>query len=117
MARVIVEDGASNLVEVAMPTPPPEMSLHFPQKAEVQPEGFDGLGLDDRVTVTISGKLTRISSEMGVDWGGKGFSVAIESCVIEGTGRSYKEKRSLGEAVDKTRRYIEDTSDEPGPGI
>jgi hypothetical protein len=96
---------------------PPSVYLSFPEKGEVQPVGFGGLELKSAVTVVLTGKVKEVGSSSG-EYGCKTFSLEIESCRIDGPDRSYKEQqRSLGEAVDNTRKYVETDASELGPDI
>jgi hypothetical protein len=53
---------------------PTTASLSFAEKSKVQPVGFEGLGIDQDVTVTLKGKVTRLASH---EWD-KSKSVTVE---------------------------------------
>jgi hypothetical protein len=95
---------------------PPSVYLSFPENGDVQPEGFAGLELRSAVTIVLTGKVKSLGSSSG-EYGVRTIDLEIESCRIEGTDRSYKERRSLGEAVDNTRKYVETDGSDLGPDI
>lgn len=80
----------------------PNLNLSFPEKSKVQPDGMDGLSLQEEVTVIITGKVSSISAYSG-EWGSRSLGVDIDSCRIE-SGKD--EAMGLGDAVEKTRRRV-----------
>jgi hypothetical protein len=84
------------------PNPAPSLNLSFPEKSKINPEGMDGLSLQDEVTVIVTGKVSSISAYSG-EWGSRSLGLDIESCRIE-SGKD--QAMGLGDAVEKTRRRL-----------
>lgn len=87
---------------------PPELNLRFDKKHDVQPEGVDGIGLNEEVTVVVRGKVTRLESYSGGEYASQSIGLEIKSCRFDDGGRSSKKAIGLGEAVERGRKYVEE---------
>jgi hypothetical protein len=76
---VNVNSGLAKSVEEEEPQLP-DASFFFREKSKVQPKGYDGLGIDEEVTVVLKGRVL----SLGVNrWEkGKRFEIEIGSCDI-----------------------------------
>jgi hypothetical protein len=84
---------------------PARANLDFPEKGEVQPDGFYGIDIKGTVTVVLTGKVTRLEDSTG-EYGCKCLGLDIDSCRIEG-GEDYDEEGAgLGYAVERTRQRV-----------
>jgi len=83
-------------VRESKPKPRAEADLRFDSDAKVQPQGFNSLGIDDAVTITLTGKIKSLSSYVySDDDGSKNICVELKSCLIgkgdtKETGTAYQ---------------------------
>ena len=84
------------------PKEKPSIDLRFPKGSKVQPKGFDGLGVDQKVTVIIKGTVKRVEDSAS-EWDpGKSCRVHIDACQILG-----KEKKvSITDAIEASKRKV-----------
>lgn len=86
------KDGISSVDE------PTVARFHFEEKGKVQPQGYDGLGINTEVTVILKGRIAQIGSP---SWEkGKGFELEISSCEISAPAAG---KMTLSDALDEAR--------------
>lgn len=82
---------------------PLTVDFHFREKGKIQPTGYEGLGIDQEVTVTVKGKVKQIGSSYD-----KGPRFTIEPSACEITVAASK-PGSLSTAVEdaaKTRKKV-----------
>lgn len=65
----------------------PTVRLNFPEKGKVQPKGFKDVSVDEEVTLTIKGKVTRLEHSADVWDKGKHITVQITSCEMSGKAK------------------------------
>ncbi len=88
---------------VAVSAEPTTASFHFREKGKVQPKGYEGLGIDQDVTVILKGKVTRLGTS---SWeGGKGFEIEIAACEITAPAGESSLDGALA-AADKSRKRV-----------
>jgi len=76
----------------------PRTSLHFPKDGGVTPEGLSDVGVDERVTVVLKGKLVGITTS---DWdGSRHIELQMSSCALHGK----QVKVTLDDALQQSER-------------
>lgn len=76
------------------------VEFRFDPTSPVQPQGFEGLGFDEAVTVVLKGKVNRIGIS---PWDkGKELALELESCEI--TKPAKTAVTSLDEALSSARK-------------
>lgn len=66
------------------PKEKPRVRLEFPKDGKVQPKGFDGVGVNDQVTVVLKGTIKEVS-ENAESWNpGKQMLLHVTACEIKG---------------------------------
>lgn len=60
---------------------PPELSLRFPLKGDVQPQGFEKLTLNGESVIMVRGIVTRLESDPESKWEpGKSLTLRVTAC-------------------------------------
>ncbi len=80
----------------------PSLNLHFPSDSKVQPKGFADANVGEKVSVVITGTVTRIEHAAETWDPGKRFGMTIEGCVIN----TESKKTSLKTALKKTQLRV-----------
>lgn len=107
MADTTITIGSGDSPSPVSPKPSPaRANLDFPEKGEVQPEGFNGIGMEGTVTVVLTGKVTRLEDYSTGEYGCKCLGLDIASCRIEGAGDEDEGYAGLGYAVERTRQRV-----------
>lgn len=80
---------------------PPMLSLNFPKGGDVQPNGFNRIGIDRKVRVIIEGTIKSLAKDE-YEWDeGKRLSMKISKCKIEPAGKSGKTADTLYPDMEK----------------
>jgi hypothetical protein len=77
----------------------PSGNFFIPKDAKLSVAGFRDVGVGNKVSVTIEGKVTQMSENSSPWDSGKRFSVEISSCSIE----ARQEGTSLDEALEAAK--------------
>ncbi len=82
---------------------PVTVDFHFREKGKVQPTGYEGLGIDQEVTVTVKGKV----KQLGSSWDkGPHFTVEPTSCEISVPATQNASLSSAIEEAGKARKKV-----------
>lgn|GEM_PF-5931708 len=98
-----MSDTAAKSKDKAKPEPP-TVTLDFPGRQKVQPEGFGTLTLESEVTCTIKGKIKKLATN---EWSGpsdensKSIRIEVSSCSFS-TDRATP--MSMDEALEEERK-------------
>lgn len=66
------------------PKEKPSVRLHFPQGGGITPKGFDTAGVNDQVTITLTGRVSEIRDRADQWDAGKTLQLEIKGCTIDG---------------------------------
>ena len=91
----MAKKGNSTAPAIAREKEPAKVNLHLPKEAKVKVDGFNSVGVNDKVRLVVTGTVKEIS-DSAEEWSpGKRMTIHVSGCKITGP----EKKVSMDEAL------------------